>query len=77
MPRKRESPPTVSSVRGLAARRAYLLNREQQEPYGFRMFSLSGQTVAAVSSEDPDHRYSWRLTEADAWLRKQPLLRDL
>ena len=77
MPRKRELPPTVSSVRGLAARRAYLLNREQQEPYGFRMFSLTGQTVAAVSSDDPNHRYSWRLLEADAWLRKQPLLRNL
>jgi hypothetical protein len=77
MPRKRELPPTVSSVRGLAARRAYLLTREQPEPYGFRMSSLSGQRVAAVSTDDLDHRYSGRILAADAWLRKQPLLRDL
>jgi hypothetical protein len=47
-----------------------------QAPFGFKMFSLSGERVSAISSTDPDHRYSWTLTEADAWLRKQPLLRD-
>jgi len=76
MPRQRATPPTTNSVRGLATRRAYLLNKEEQEPYGFKMFSLCGERVAPVSSEDPKHRYSWRLAEADAWLRKQPLLRD-
>lgn len=77
MPRRRGTPPTVSSVRGLAARRAILLKREGQEPYRFRLFSLSGRMVAAISSDDPEHKFSWRLDDADAWLRKQPLLRDL
>ncbi len=76
MPRKRATPPTTSSVRGLATRRAYLLNKEEGEPHGFRIFSLSGRKVDAVSSNDPEHRYRWGLAEADAWLRKQPLLRD-
>jgi hypothetical protein len=76
MARQRATPPTTSSVRGLATRRAYLLKREEREPFGFRMFSLCGQKVAAVSSDDPKHRYSWRLADADAWLRKQPLLRN-
>ena len=74
--RQRTTPPTLTSVRGMAKRRAYLLNREVQAPYGFRMFSLSGERVSAISSTDPDYRYSWTLNEADAWLRQQPLLRD-
>jgi hypothetical protein len=74
--RQRTTPPTLCSVRGLAMRRAVLLNKEMQAPFGFKMFSLSGERVSAISSTDPDHRYSWTLTEADAWLRKQPLLRD-
>jgi hypothetical protein len=74
--RRRTTPPTLSSVRGMAARRAYLLNREVQAPYGFRIFSLSGEHVSAISSGARDHRYSWSLSEADAWLRRQPLLRD-
>ena len=74
--RQRTIPPTLSSVRGMATRRAYLLNREMQAPDGFRGFSLCGERVSAISSTDPDHRYSWTLPEADAWLRKQPLLRD-
>lgn len=74
--RQRTTPPTLSSVRGMATRRAYLLNKEMQSPYGLRMFSLSGERVSAVSSTDPDHRYSWTLPDVDAWLRKQPLLRD-
>jgi hypothetical protein len=76
MPRNRATPPTTSSVRGLATRRAYLLNREVKEPYGFKMFSLSGSRVDPISSGDPKHKYSWELAEADAWLRKQPLVRD-
>jgi hypothetical protein len=74
--RRRTTALTLSSVRGMAARRAYLLNREVQAPFGLRMFSLSGERVSAISSTDPCHRYSWTLSEADAWLRKQPLLRD-
>jgi hypothetical protein len=76
MPRTRATPPTTSSVRGLATRRAYLLNREEREPFGFKLFSLSGRRVDPISSGDPDHRYSWQLVDADAWLRKQPLVRD-
>lgn len=76
MPRRRATPPTASSVRGLATRRAYLLNREDSEPFGYKMFSLSGRRVDPISSGDPEHKYSWRLAEADAWLRRQPLVRD-
>jgi len=77
MPRKRRTPPTVSSVRELAARRAYLLRKEDGASRRYRLFCLSERRVSPVASEDPRHRYSWRLAEADAWLRTQPLLRDL
>jgi hypothetical protein len=76
MPRKRATPPTASSVRRLAARRAFLLKKDERAPRRFKMFSLSGRRVAPVSTADPKEPYSWPLTEADAWLRKQPLLRD-
>ena len=76
MPRKRTTPPTTSSVRQLAIRRAYLLKKEDGERHLFKLFSLAGQRVAPVSSKDPKHQYSWQLADADAWLRQQPLLRD-
>jgi hypothetical protein len=77
MPRKRSIPPTASSVRELATRRAYLIKREDGTARRYRIFSLSERRVAPVASKDPKHRYSWRLADADAWLRTQPLLRDL
>ena len=77
MPRKRTTPPTASSVRQLATRRAYLLKREDGQSQRFRLFSLSERRVAPIATKDPKQRYSWRLADADAWLRKQPLLRDL
>lgn len=77
MARKRRMPPTASSVRELATRRAYLIRREDGSPRRYRLFSMSGRRVSPVVSKDPKHRYSWRLSEADAWLRTQPLLRDL
>ncbi len=78
MRRKRTIPPTASSVRQLAARRGYLLtNEEAQQPRRYKLFDLSGRCAAPVQSKDAMHRYSWRLRDADAWLRQQPMLRDL
>lgn len=78
MPRKRRLPPTVRSVRELAARRAYLIKKEDGGgARRYRIFSLSQSRVAPIASKDPERRYSWRLADADAWLRTQPLLRDL
>ena len=76
--RKRTIPPTASSVRQLAARRGYLLTKEaDQQPRRYKLFDLSGRRAAPVQSWDAKHRYSWRLRDADAWLRQQPMLRDL
>ena len=76
MPRKRKSPPTATSVRQLASRRGYLLTKEGRIPRLYKLFDLSGRRAAPVPSVDTKHRYIWRLKDADAWLRKQPLLRD-
>lgn len=75
MRRKRTTPPTASSVRQLASRRGYLLAREA--PRLYKLFDLSGRRATPVKSKDPRRGYHWRLAEVDAWLRKQPLLRDL
>ena len=75
MRRSRITPPTATSVRQLASRRGYLLAREA--PRVFKLFDLSGRRAAPVKSKDAKRGYSWRLGEVDAWLRKQPLLRDL
>jgi hypothetical protein len=75
MRRRRVSPPTASSVRQLASRRGYLLAREA--PRLYKLFDLSGKRASPVKSKDAKRAYIWRLGDADAWLRKQPLLRDL
>jgi hypothetical protein len=75
MRRKRLTPLTATSVRLLASRRGYLLAREA--PRLYKLFDLSGRRATPVKSRDAKRGYSWRLAEADAWLRKQPLLRDL
>ena len=77
MPRYRITPLTTTSVRQLASRRGYLLAREDRQRRLFKLFDLSGQRAAPIPSKDPKRRYTWRLADADAWLRKQPLLRDL
>jgi len=74
MPRERTTPPTTSSVRQLATRRGYLLTRADR-PRRFKLFCVSGRT-APVQAEDAKQLYSWRLADADAWLRKRPLLKD-
>ena len=76
MRRKRTTPPTASSVRQLATRRGYLLTKEDRQRRVYKLFDLSGRLAAPVPSKDAKRRYSWRLVDADAWLRKQPLLRD-
>jgi hypothetical protein len=38
---------------------------------------MSCQRAEPVPSRNGDGRFIWRLVEADAWLRKQPLLREL
>ena len=75
MPRKRTTPPTASSVRRLANKRGYLLTKERRPPHLFKLVSLLGRATPIVS-KDTKHRYSWKLADADAWLRKQPLLSD-
>jgi hypothetical protein len=75
MRRKRRIPPTPSSVRQLANRRGFLLAREA--PRLYKLFDLSGNRAAPVKSRDAARSYTWRLADADAWLRKQPLMRDL
>lgn len=78
MRRKRTIPPTASSVRELAARRGYLLTREQnQQPRCYKLFDMSGWRTSPVPSQDAAHGYSWRLRDADAWLRQRPMLRNL
>jgi hypothetical protein len=75
MRRDRHTPPTPSSVRGLATRRGYLLAADQYSRRMFKLISLVGR-AAPMPSRDGKHRYSWKLADADAWLRKQPLLSD-
>jgi hypothetical protein len=70
-------PPTATSVRQLALRRGYLLTKEEQQRRLCKLFDLSGQRAAPVPSNNPERRYTWRLADADAWLRKRPLLRNL
>jgi len=77
MPRYRTSPLSTTSVRQLASRRGYLLAKDDRLPRSCKLFDLSGQRAAPVPSEDPKRRYTWRLVDADTWLRKRPLLRDL
>ena len=75
MRRKRHTPPTTTSVRGLAFRRGYLLAIDKQSARLFKLFNLMGRATP-MPSKDGAHHYSWRLRDADAWLRKQPLLSD-
>jgi hypothetical protein len=75
MRRVRYSPPTTGSVRGLATRRGYLLAVDKQSTRRFKLFSLLGRATP-MPSKHGEHRYSWKLRDADAWLRKQPLLSD-
>jgi hypothetical protein len=75
MRRDRHTPPTPSSVRGLATRRGYLFAADQRSTRMFKLISLVGR-AAPMLSRDGKHRYSWKLADADAWLRKQPLLSD-
>ena len=75
MRRARITPPTASSVRQLASRRGYLLAREA--PRRYKLFDLSGYRAQPVRSRDAKRAFIWRLSDVDAWLRKQPLLRDL
>jgi hypothetical protein len=76
MPRYRKTPLTSTSVRLLANRRGYLLTRGERRPRLYKLFDLSGERAVQVPSKDPKNRYVWRLSDADAWLREQPLLRD-
>jgi len=71
--RRRKTPLTTSAVRGLARRRGYLLAIEARSPRLFKLISFVGKT-ALMPSKDPKHRYAWKLVDADAWLRQQPLL---
>jgi hypothetical protein len=73
--RKRKTPLTTSAVRGLARRRGYLLAIEARSPRLFKLVSFVGKT-ALMPSKDAKHRYAWKLADADAWLREQPLLSD-
>jgi hypothetical protein len=75
MRRKRNTPPTKTSVRGLAARRGYLLAIDKQSARLFKLFNLIGRATP-MPSTDGVHQYTWKLRDADAWLRKQPLLSD-
>ena len=76
MPRYRITPLTTTSVRQLASRRGYLLAREDRQRRLYKLFDLSARRAAPIPSKDPKRRYTWRLADADAWLRTQPLLRD-
>jgi hypothetical protein len=75
MRRERNTPPTTTSVRGLAVRRGYLLAIDKQSARLFKLFNLIGRATA-MPSKDRAHQCSWKLRDADAWLRKQPLLSD-
>jgi hypothetical protein len=77
MLRKRRTPPTARSVRELASRRGYLLTRDDAHPRHYKLFYMSCQRAEPVPSRNGDGRFIWRLVEADAWLSKQPLLREL
>ena len=75
MRRERNTAPTATSVRGLAVRRGYLLAIDKQSARLFKLFNLIGR-AAPMPSKDCAHQYCWKLSDADAWLRKQPLLSD-
>jgi hypothetical protein len=75
MRRERNTPPTTTSVRGLAARRGYLLASDKQSRRLFKLFNLMGRATP-MPSKDGAHQYAWKLRAADAWLRKLPLLSD-
>src|SRR5262245_53345381 len=75
MRRERNTPPTTTNVRGLAVRRGYLLAIDKRSARLFKLFNLRGRATV-MPSKDGAHQYSWRLRDADAWLRKQPLLSD-
>ncbi len=76
MPRYRITPLTTTSVRQLASRRGYLLAREDRHAGSSNCSTCRDERAAPIPSKDPKRRYTWRLADADAWLRKQPLLRD-
>jgi len=75
MRRERNTPPTTTSVRGLATRRGYLLTSDKQSTHRFKLISLVGRATP-MPTKDGAHRYSWKLRDADTWLREQPLLSD-
>jgi hypothetical protein len=75
MYRKRTTPPTASSVRQLAAKRGFLLAKEGKAPRCYKLFDLSGRRATPIPSRRRAD-YTWQLVDADAWLRKQSLLRD-
>jgi hypothetical protein len=75
MRRQRTTPPTTTSVRGLAVRRGYLFAIDKRSSRLFKLFNRMGRATP-MRSKDGTHQYSWRLRDADAWLRKQPLLSD-
>src|SRR5262249_37638406 len=75
MRRDRTTPPTPSSVRGLATRRGYLFAADQRSTRMFKLISLLG-LAAPLRSQDGKQPYSWKRADADAWLTKQPLLSD-
>jgi hypothetical protein len=69
------TPPTTTGVRDLAVRRGYLLAIDKQSARLFKLFNLMGRATP-MPSKDGAHQYCWKLRDADAWLRKQPLLSD-
>jgi hypothetical protein len=73
--RERNTPPTTTSVRGLAVRRGYLLATDKKSARLFKLFNLMGRATP-MASKDGARQYSWKLRDADAWLRKQPLISD-
>ena len=77
MPRYRITPLTTTSVRQLASRRGYLLARKIANAGSTNCSTCRDDARAPIPSKDPKRRYTWRLADADAWLRRQPLLRDL
>jgi hypothetical protein len=75
MPRRRTTPPTASSVRGLATKRGLPADEGEAAAASLQIDQSCGR-AAPMLSKDKKDRYSWKLADADASLRKQPLLRD-
>jgi hypothetical protein len=71
MRRERNTPPTTTSVRGLAVRRGYLLALDKQSARLVKLFNLIGRATA-MPSRDGAHQYSWRLRDADAGCGNSP-----